>query len=87
MIVNLSSPQNNYFERTDTLKRYYEDIRKYAPLTMEREQTLINQYHKSKSAHEKKKLKDENRVILFMTDNLHKVLWVYSVDFGNLSMS
>lgn len=59
MIVNLSSPQNNYFERTDTLKRYYEDIRKYAPLTMEREQILINQYHKSKSAHEKKKLKDE----------------------------
>ena len=59
MIVNLSSPQNNYFERTDTLKRYYEDIRKYSPLTMEREQKLINLYHKSKSTHEKKKIKDE----------------------------
>ena len=59
MIVNLSSPQNNYFERTDTLKRYYEDIRKYVPLTMGREQELINLYHKTKSTYEKKKLKDE----------------------------
>lgn len=59
MIVNLSSPQNNYFERTDTLKRYYEDIRNYMPLTMEKEQNLIKQYNKTKSIHEKKKIKDK----------------------------
>lgn len=59
MIVNLSTPQNNYFERTDTLKRYYEDIRKYIPLTIEKEQNLIKVYHTTKSQQERKKIRDE----------------------------
>lgn len=59
MIVNLSIPQNNFFERTDTLKRYYEDIRKYIPLTIEREQKLIKIYHTTQSQQEKKKVRDE----------------------------
>ena len=29
MVVNLKSPTTDYFERTETLTRYYEDIRKY----------------------------------------------------------
>lgn len=59
MIVNLSTPQNNYFERTETLKRYYDDIRKYTPLTIEKEQKLIKIYHISQSQQEKKQIRDE----------------------------
>lgn len=59
MIVNLSAPQNNYFERTDTLKRYYDDIRKYVPLTLEREQMLLKTYHTTKNIKEKDAIKNE----------------------------
>lgn len=45
MVVNLSLPQNHFFERTDTLRRYYEDIRKYKPITLQEELKLINEFH------------------------------------------
>jgi len=59
MIVNLSTPQNNYLERTDTLTRYCEDIRRYTPLSVEREQELIKIYHLSKNPKEKLLAKEE----------------------------
>ena len=58
MIVNLSTPQNNYFERTDTLRRYYDDIRKYKPLSLEKERDLIYQYHTTQNNIEKKKIRN-----------------------------
>lgn len=58
MIVNLSAPQNNYFERTDTLKRFYDDIRKYEPLSLEKEKDLICQYHTTQSGAEKKQIRN-----------------------------
>ena len=42
MIVNLKSPHSNFFERTDTLVRYYEDIRKYDILSYEDEIKLFH---------------------------------------------
>lgn len=59
MIVNLSTPQNNYFERTDTLKRYYDDIRKYQPLSLDEELKLIKEYHITKSKVEKEAIKNK----------------------------
>lgn len=59
MIVNLSAPQSNYFERTDTLKRYYEDIRKYEPLELEEELKLIKAYHNTTSKIEKEVIKNK----------------------------
>lgn len=59
MIVNLSNPQNNYFERTDTLKRYYDDIRKYVPLSLEKEQHLLRLYHSTQNKFEKEQAKNE----------------------------
>ena len=58
MIVNLSTPQNNYFERTDTLKRYYDDIRKYMPLELSEELELIKTYHSTLNKSEKEKIKN-----------------------------
>lgn len=37
MVVNLKSPTTDYFERTETLTRYYEDIRKYDVMSEEKE--------------------------------------------------
>lgn len=59
MIVNLTNPQNNYFERTDTLKRYYDDIRKYVPLSLEKEQYLLRLYHSTQNKYEKEQAKNE----------------------------
>ena len=59
MIVNLSAPQNNYLERTDTLKRYCDDIKYFRPLTIEEEQKLIEIYHTTNSKVEKEKVKNE----------------------------
>ena len=41
MVVNLKTPNSDYFERTETLVRYYEDIRKYDVLTNEEELELF----------------------------------------------
>ena len=59
MIVNLSAPQNNFFERTDTFKRYCEDIRNYSPLTFEKEQELIKKYHTTKNDIEKHIIREQ----------------------------
>jgi RNA polymerase primary sigma factor len=59
MIVNLSTPQNNFFERTDTLRRYYDDIRKYTPFTLEEERKLILKYHKTTNQEEKRLIRDK----------------------------
>ena len=37
MVVNLKSPTSDYFERTETLTRFYEDIRKYDVMTDDKE--------------------------------------------------
>lgn len=37
MVVNLKSPNTDYFERTETLVRYYEDIRKYDVMSLDEE--------------------------------------------------
>lgn len=42
MVVNLKTPNSDYLERTETLVRYYEDIRKYEVLTNEEEIELFN---------------------------------------------
>ena len=42
MVVNLKSPTTDYFERTETLTRYYEDIRKYDVMSDEKEVELFN---------------------------------------------
>lgn len=42
MIVNLKARTSDYFERTDTLVRYYEDIRRYQLLSLEEESELFN---------------------------------------------
>lgn len=59
MIVNITTTQNNYFDRTETLVRYYEDIRKYLPLDIQREHELIDIYQNSRDANEKEKAKNE----------------------------
>lgn len=41
MVVNLKSPSTDYFERTETLMRYYEDIRCYKLLSREEETALF----------------------------------------------
>lgn len=41
MVVNLKTPTSDYFERTETLVRYYEDIRKFDVLTNEEEVELF----------------------------------------------
>ena len=56
MIVNITTTQNNYFDRTETLVRYYEDIRKYLPLDIQREHELIDIYQNSRDANEKEKI-------------------------------
>lgn len=58
MIVNLSTPQNNFFERTDTLKRYYDDIRKYMPLDLSDELEYIKTYHSTTNKIEKERIKN-----------------------------
>ena len=42
MVVNLKSPTSDYFERTETLVRYYEDIRKYDVMSEEKEVEMFN---------------------------------------------
>lgn len=42
MVVNLKSPSTDYFERTETLMRYYEDIRRYDVLSKEEEIALFD---------------------------------------------
>lgn len=37
MVVNLKTPSTDFFERTETLVRYYEDIRKYNVMSTEEE--------------------------------------------------
>lgn len=59
MIVNITTTQNNYFERTETLVRYYEDIRKYLPLDIKREHELIEIFQKSSNESERDKAKSE----------------------------
>lgn len=43
MIVNLTSPTTLYLDRSDTLVKYYEEIRKYQVLTPSEESALFNQ--------------------------------------------
>lgn len=40
-VINLKIPRSDYFERTNTLVRYYDDIRKYKLLTQEEENKLF----------------------------------------------
>lgn len=55
MVINLKSGTSDYFERTETLMRYYEDIRRYKVLTAEEEQECFyllhngTQYQKDKA--------------------------------------
>ena len=58
MVIDLSNSQTNYFERTDILKRYHDDIRKYVPLTIDEELKLIKIYHTTLSKEEKEKAKN-----------------------------
>jgi RNA polymerase primary sigma factor len=41
MVINLKTPTSDYFERTETLTKYYEDIRQYDVLTQEEEVNLF----------------------------------------------
>lgn len=41
MVVNLKSPNTDFFERTETLVRYYEDIRKYDVMSLEEEVAMF----------------------------------------------
>lgn len=41
MVVNLKTPTSSYFERTETLTRFYDDIKKYDVLTVEEEVELF----------------------------------------------
>lgn len=59
MVIDLSNSQTNYFERTDILKRYHDDIRKYVPLTIDEELKLIKIYHTTLSKEEKEKAKNK----------------------------
>ena len=53
MVINLRTPNSNYLERTDTLMRFYEDIRRYDILSIEEEKELIEMYqHGSKEEKE-----------------------------------
>lgn len=44
MVVNLGGKIEGYLERTDTLKRYFDDIRKYDILSKEEEIALLKTY-------------------------------------------
>lgn len=54
-VVNLSTV-TDLFERTDTLKRYYEDIRKYKPMTRDEERRWFETYQNG-TPNEKEKAK------------------------------
>lgn len=56
-VVNLHTPSNDFFERTDTLKRFYGDIRKFGVLTREEEDAL-GRTLKYGNEQEKKKAKE-----------------------------
>lgn len=60
MVVNLKSPSSDYFERTDTLVRYYEDIRKYDVMSVEEEVEMFELY---KNGTEKEKEYARTRII------------------------
>ncbi len=57
MIVNLKSGTSDYFERTETLIRYYDDIRKYGLLSQEDEIKLF-QLLKNGSSSDKQKARE-----------------------------
>ena len=59
MIVDITTLNNNFFERTDTLVRFCEDIRKYTPLDIQREKELIEIYKTTTDKILKNKAKDE----------------------------
>lgn len=54
MVVNLSSPSNNYLIRTDTLIQYYEDVRKFGVLTREESEALFEIYKDKESSDEER---------------------------------
>lgn len=63
MVVNLKTP-SDFFERTETLVRYYEDIRKYPLLTIEEENqcfTLLKTGNKTLREKAKTKLVNSNQ--------------------------
>ena len=45
MIVNLKNGGQDYLERTETLTRYYDDIKRFPLLTPEQETELFNKYN------------------------------------------
>lgn len=58
MVVNLGGKIEGYLDRTETLKRYFDDIRKYDILTKEEEMALLKIY-KEGNPRESKKAKDK----------------------------
>lgn len=56
MIVSLKTPRTDFIERTDTLKRYYDDIRRYPLLSHEAELRLFEKL-KHGTKEEKKRAK------------------------------
>lgn len=41
MVVNLSTPTLSYFERSETLTKYYENIRRFSPLEQDEEREMF----------------------------------------------
>lgn len=58
MIVNIKTPQTDFFERTDTLMRYYEEIRRFTLLSPDQEIALFKVYQTG-NTEERKKAKDK----------------------------
>lgn len=58
MVVNLGGKIEGYLDRTATIKRYFEDIRKYDILTKEEEMILLKTY-KEGNPIEKQKAKEQ----------------------------
>ena len=54
MYIDLLSQSKSYFERTDTLCRYFDDIRKYKVLSKEEEQYYISVLHNIDASEEEK---------------------------------
>ncbi len=57
MVVNVRTPQTDYFERSETLVRYYEEIRRFNILTPEQEIALFKIVQNGNPS-EKKKAKE-----------------------------
>jgi RNA polymerase primary sigma factor len=58
MVVNLKT-QSDIFQRTETLTRYFEDIRKYKGLSLEEETELFYNFHNALNQKEKEKIKKQ----------------------------